>query len=193
MFSYSLDSKIREFRVCSSIRGRILRVLPKVHPAFQWSMEIQGYSDYTFGACAGPACGFGNLAHELAHAVEFGAKNFNDRAPSGYFVFHVPSVEVLGVVCREPMTNQASMRECRVAGIEKRILREAGYKIDDTLFAEYYCRLLNHLPDSLYMKASMVAPTIEHSYAEWPIERIRSELSAWLDKTQQANYEPMEH
>lgn len=192
MFSYKCNSKTRKVRVISSIRGRILRVLPEIHPAFQWSTEIQGYRNFTFGACAGPSCGFGNLAHELAHAVEFGAKNFDTRAPDGYFIFHVPSVEIAGVVCREPSTNQASLRECRVGGIEKRILREAGYHIDDALFAQYYCELIKYLPDWYCMEPSMVAPTIEQSYAEWPIERIRSELSAWFDKTHQANL-AMEH
>lgn len=63
-----------------SIRAFIDRLGIAEHPGLRISPRLEGYRDYTFGCRAGPGrASVRNLAHELAHAAEFGAAAFSRR------------------------------------------------------------------------------------------------------------------
>lgn len=81
------------------------------HPGLRVSRKVEGYRDYTFGCRAGPSrASVRNLAHELAHAAEFGAGNFSKRCFMGSFVFKVRKVNVMGQLYPEPRTCNATSK-----------------------------------------------------------------------------------
>src|SRR5258706_11125930 len=94
--------------------GRLKRLSFNVHPALMVNSRIEGYSNYTFGGRAGPTVEFTNVLHELAHAAEFGAKNFRCRCKNGGFVFRLVERIVLGHTYYECSTSQPVLRELRV-------------------------------------------------------------------------------
>jgi hypothetical protein len=123
----------------------------------------------------------------MAHAVEFGANQFRKRVMSGQFVFHLPRQLILGHPVCEPRTPQATLRECRVGGIQKRLLRAAGYRIDDEAFIQRYLQTMSYMPDACCLSGvrgeKRMRKTLEQSYRAWPMERVNAEMQCWLDKT----------
>src|SRR3546814_15954280 len=109
-------------RVSALYQARLARVSLMAHPGFQYKVNQEGYSNYTFGGRVGTSFEFSALCHDLAHAVEFGPDLFTERcSPSGGFVLHVREIEIMGNMYAEPQTGQASERECRAFGIETRL------------------------------------------------------------------------
>lgn len=178
---------LREARLQAVIAGRLSRLAFSDHPALRWSLKTEGYKDLSFGARAGPGAGFSNLCHEIAHAVEFGADQFRTRVVSGHFVFKLPRQIILGHSVCEPETPQVTLRECRVGGIQKRLLRAAGYRIDDETFIDQYLETMSYMPDACCLHGArgeaLMRKTLEKSYRAWTMDRINKEMQRWLDKS----------
>src|SRR3546814_7579787 len=74
-------------RVSALYQARLARVSLMAHPGFQYKVNQEGYSNYTFGGRVGTSFEFSALCHDLAHAVEFGPDLFTERcSPSSGFV-----------------------------------------------------------------------------------------------------------
>src|SRR3546814_18298989 len=109
-------------RVSALYQARLARVSLMAHPGFQYKVNQEGYSNYTFGGRVGTSFEFSALCHDLAHAVEFGPDLFTERcSPSSGFVLHVREFEIMGNLYDEPQTGQASARECRAFGLDTRM------------------------------------------------------------------------
>ena len=77
----------------SALRGRRLTRLVEArlqrlgaisrHPAFRVKMSKEGYSNFIFGAAAGPAAKLSNVLHDMAHAAEFGPDAYTRRSTGG--------------------------------------------------------------------------------------------------------------
>lgn len=101
------------------------------HPGFRYKHRQEGYRNYTFGCRAGPSkANIDDLAHELAHAAQFGPEAFKQRAFDGGFCFKVPMKEVLGHVYVEPITPQATLRELDTFACQAHLLMAAGLPVD---------------------------------------------------------------
>ncbi len=162
------DSQVRKDRVCAVVEHRLAKLGFANHPAMKWAIELEGYHNYTFGCRAGLSSGFANLCHELAHAVEFGADNFATRAREGSFVFKVRHVTVLGHRYVEFNTSQPTLRECRVGGIQKRLMRAAGYKFTDQVFDQHYIDIMEYMSDWYMVKdrENTITQTIAQAYEQ---------------------------
>ena len=102
-------------------------------PAMRIAHRQEGYRDYTFGCRAGPGrASVRNLAHELAHAAEFGAAAFSRRCLKGSFCFKIRQVEVLGRYYPEPETCGATKRELRTFALQLHLLQHAGVLTRET-------------------------------------------------------------
>jgi hypothetical protein len=123
------------------------------HPHFKVGPN-QGYDGYTrmFGACAGFSYHLRayNVLHEVAHAIEMTLlpqEDWHERILLDDFGMQILSYQdVMGQRIFEPMTMQPSKRECRVGGIQLRLLEAGGYDISD--FVEKYVVTLKYMADS---------------------------------------------
>jgi len=114
----------------------------------------QGYhgDTRTFGACAGFSYHLRtyNVLHEVAHAIEMtllAPDVWHERITQDDFGMQIMSYQdVMGERIFEPMTMQPSKRECRVGGIQLRLLEAGGYDTSD--FVEKYVVTLKYMADS---------------------------------------------
>jgi hypothetical protein len=114
----------------------------------------QGYhgDTRTFGACAGFSYHLRtyNVLHEVAHAIEMTLLTpdvWHERITLDDFGMQILSYQdVMGERIYEPMTMQPSKRECRVGGIQLRLLEAGGYDTSD--FVEKYVVTLKYMADS---------------------------------------------
>lgn len=157
------------------------------HPGFLWKHATQGYKDFTFGARSGPAHSISALAHELAHAIEFGAKSFEYRAkPYGRFNFQVPSIWVIDRYCCEPQTGQITEREARTFGIELRLLELIlNEEVHKESYFDYCCSVKQYLPDYYFYskKDEEFLAIVRSSYEKFTKEVCLKELKRWFEKT----------
>lgn len=155
------------------------------HPGFRMKLSLEGYRDYTFGARSGPAIGIDGIAHEMAHAVEFGPEAFEQRCTAYGFVFRTPTVEVMGRVYEQFHTAQASQREIRAFAIERRLVEMAGLKVSENAFLEHVCSVLGFMPDwiEFYERADLVAEQLARAREVFTEQVVRQRLFGWLDKT----------
>lgn len=186
-FSYTLGPD-REPRLKASVLGRLHKLPFHHHPGLRVNYRQEGYDEFTFGGRAGPDCDFKHLAHDLAHAAEFGPDAFEERAPYGRFVFRCTQVRVLGELYDEPHTAQASQRECRTAGLQWRLMELAGCKVRPESYLKSYVSAMGFMAD--WYKSwddlpreeairTLVLDTRESCNPSELLERIEG----WLDKT----------
>lgn len=107
---------------------------------FSWTVN-QKFEDgkLWIGGRAGPKCDISNLAHEMAHFVEID----DDRCAITGWGLRVPEQWVYDRWCFEPLTNQCTQRECRVAAYQHNLLKWAGV----TRTPKYLVKSFYFLPD----------------------------------------------
>lgn len=145
----------RERRLQAALLARLERFSFRNHPALRVSPDLEGYRDFSFGGRAGPDCDFSHLAHELAHAAEFGPEQFRERGRFGRFNFHVHQVRVLGQMYDEPHTPQATQRECRTAGLQWMLLEMSGRKVHAGHYLESFVSTMDFMPDWVHSWGSV--------------------------------------
>lgn len=163
------------------------------HPGFRVSQTIEGYRDYTFGCRAGPGrASVRNLAHELAHAAEFGAAAFSRRCFMGSFCFKVRKVRVLGSYYPEPRTCGATQRELRTFALQLHLLQHAGVSVNVQAFARRAADIMvrfmpdwwNIPGDSEQERKRWCAQKVIEHHEHTTVEATIAEITAWLDATQ---------
>lgn len=96
------------------------------------------------GGRAGPQRRLSNLCHEMAHFVEID----DDRCHEWGWGLRVPEVFIYDRMCANPVTNQATMRECRVAAYQLNLMRYLGAR---GAAPEILVRPFSFLPDWCYV------------------------------------------
>lgn len=163
------------------------------HPGLQFNYNKEGYSNFTFGCRAGPGRPTVNdLAHELAHAAQFGPRNFKYRAVYGDFSFRMRKVTILGNQYDEPKTAQATLRELDTFAYQAHLMQIAGVDIDLKQHFEKAADLMvRFMPDWLAIpghdcdsrKAWCVNKASEF-YTRRKAKTALKRLIGWLDETQ---------
>ena len=168
--------------------------LPFQHPAFRFSLTIEGYQKWHFGCRAGPEYHIKNLFHELGHAVDFGPENFKTRVRCGYLRFSCRNrITVCGEKYDEPRTIEATLREVRAIAYQMILLRLAGYRVDEEEMVSDFVAALAHVMDHLNVlhrfgeawKTTLekkVWKLVEETDSDWVMDR----LLGWLDRTQKS-------
>jgi hypothetical protein len=177
--------KSRYARIEAVTNGRLARLSFSRHPAFSYKVRQEGYKDFVFGARMGPSAGFGGLAHDMGHAVDFGPENFDTRCTRYGFEFHVPQVEIMGEYYPECVTGQASERECRAFGIEWKFLEAAGVYVDENIFLAHVCGSLGFMPDwiAYHQKPEEVRALLHAGRDRFTMAEICDRMVGWLDQT----------
>lgn len=177
----------------ASIQTFIERLGIAGHPALRVSRRQEGYRDYTFGCRAGPSrANVRHLAHELAHAAEFGAAEFSRRCFMGSFCFKVRRVKVLGQYYTEPTTCGATQRELRTFALQLHLLQYAGVRVNAQAFARGAADTMVRFMHDWWQipgenekegKRWCAQQVIDH-HARTSAEDAIAEIRAWLDATQ---------
>lgn len=123
----------------------------------------------TLGMRSGPSQDMTNVLHELAHLVEIE----DDRIGSNNWGLRIRRVEILGRLVIDPQTPQATQRECRVFGIQARMMEAVGIPYDMDEFVD----LNKWLPDHYCSDEADQRAWITESYHNWNLERIRAEIA----------------
>lgn len=175
----------RRVRAERWVRAFLSRLGVLEHPGFRLDLGLEGYQGYAFGARVGPSLGLSGIAHELAHAVEFGPDAFEQRCNESGFLFHTPRVFICGQLCENFTTGQASERELRTFAIERRLLEMAGLRVSENAFCEQSCRVLGYMPDwiEFHDKPARVRKHLRAAREQFPEHLVRERLMGWLDKT----------
>lgn len=158
------------------------------HKGFFWNFNQEGYRDYTFGCRSGPVRCLSALAHELGHAIEFGAKSFEFRAKDchGRFRFQEPRQWAYDRYVCEPQSGVMSEREARALGIEARLMELfTGHTLDMEDFKAYCFRLREFLPDWHFysQREEAYKQLVQDTYEAFETSRCLSELNRWFEKT----------
>lgn len=132
--------------------ARLNRVFPEITEADGFYLCLGGRSflNYQFGtrAILSSPDNLEILLHEVAHAIEFGANEFENRVnESGEFVFHLPYQFLNGQAYVDLNTSQPSMRELRTFGIQLALIKASGYKKNTTALALEWVDSLRYMPD----------------------------------------------
>lgn len=165
------------------------------HPGLFIHPSVEGYKDYMFGMRAGPSVDLNNLAHELAHAAEFGAGLFNSRCFRGAFVFKMPRLRSAYICGQnhwwrdEMITMQATWRELRTMAIQKHVAEMMGVDTGGDWVIEL-AGSCKYLPDWHNVpgecdgaRDEYCAEMVELLYHDFDRDEIVSEITGWLDKT----------
>lgn len=156
---------------------------------FEWNYGQSGTKNFTFGTRSGPVNTVSALMHELAHAVEFGARQFKYRTSEydGTFVFSTPSRWCFDRFVCEPQTGEMTAREARAFAIEAHLLQYLGIlKSEQDLegFFEYVAEVAEFMPDwYFYMKddgKEKLLKILRETHSAWTIDQIFSELNRWF-------------
>lgn len=117
---------------------------------FRYDWKVQGYKpdSRTFGAKAGPQSSVTDLIHEVSHGIVCALDGELWRLERYSYGLTVRQVEVLGQLCVEPLTGQATALECRVIGIQKAIQDDLG--IPSEGFYHRYVKSLHFMPDWIF-------------------------------------------
>jgi hypothetical protein len=177
----------RLLQICAQRLGRL--PIAK-HPGLLFSLEVEGWRDYAFGARAGPSYDAVNIFHELAHASQFGPDQFKARASANGFVFKLPRIWVYDRFCVEPTTNQMTERELDTFAHQLHLMRLAGFKVSDSQFVSYSASLMSWMEDWWHVpgegeegRAAWCAQEIRNRHENLRPAEVIDKLVAWLDKT----------
>ena len=116
--------------------------------------RIEGYEPGVFGSRAGTFDNINvyNVLHEVSHAIELVASEptmWKRRLGQPNFGMRIKSYQtVAGERYYEPVTMQATQRECRVGAIQLHLLQAGGYKHED--FKKDFVEVLKYMADSYY-------------------------------------------
>ncbi|MBS3912749.1 MAG: hypothetical protein KGZ70_13160 [Hydrogenophaga sp.] len=175
-----------------SIQTFIERLGVLGHPGLKISLQQEGYRDYTFGCRAGPGrATVRNLAHELAHAAEFGAAAFPQRCLMGSYVFKTRKVKVLGRYYTEPTTCSATKRELRTYALQLHLLQYAGESVNEQAFAQDAARLMTTFMHDWWQipgqddaeRRLWCATQVLDNHGQTSADDVINRLVGWLDAT----------
>jgi hypothetical protein len=163
------------------------------HPGLRVDLRLEGYRDFTFGCriiTGEPEAE--DLAHELAHAAQFGARHFRRRARVYGFNFRMRQVEVDGELYDEPITTQGTLRELQTSAYQAHLLEFAGVPVDHDSYFEAVARTLNFFMKDWYWvpgdsNEERMAWCVQQGkafYAQTRPETVLRRLRKWLDKTE---------
>jgi hypothetical protein len=159
------------------------------HSAFMFNMDATGYIEFVFGGRAGPSVDISNLAHEMAHAVEFGAKNYKNRYRDGNFVFKSPGyIVILGrYIRKDNITYESTLREIRTMGIQRHFLEAMGTEDSLEEYIEDMADVCDFIPDSWIVpklnnsQKSWIKQELLIAYNSWTKEMVCDEFTKWLN------------
>lgn len=146
----------KTYQDIDAIRKELQQVVPWLFlPGFNIGPN-QGYfgDGRLFGACAGLShhMNTSNVLHEVGHAIEMTlqpTRVWKRRVKQDEFGIAIKTYQdVMGRRYFEPVTMQPTERECRVGGIQLRLLEAAGY--DTSEFIEEFVLVMCHMPDSCF-------------------------------------------
>lgn len=163
------------------------------HPGLRVASDQEGYRNYTFGCrvvYGKPAVK--HLAHELAHAAQFGPRYFRYRAFDYGFNFRLRKVYILGQYYAEPRTAQATRRELETFAYQAHLMELAGVKFcRDTLFRHAAGVLTRFMADwhcvpgkSDVERRAWCVEQVNAYYARRKPETVLRRLTGWLDETE---------
>lgn len=155
----------------------------KDHPGMKIGPSKTGYNNYSFGCSAGPSDpNIEDLCHELAHAVQFGSRNFEARVSDVGFNF---------IFQDEYATHQPSLRELETFAIQAHLLNGFRKDFDLDEYISYSINLtFKWMHDSHNIPGNTIASKKEYCfnrfiefYLSHDLFAILSELFDWLDLT----------
>jgi hypothetical protein len=165
------------FQTVDAIQAELQGALPWLWlPAFRIG-ENEGYDGRQFGTRAGPmdAKNSYNVLHEVGHAVEMtllSSRIWKRRVQRPEFEMRIIThLEIGGRRYAEPVTMQATERECRVGGIQLRMLEAGGY--DTKEFLQEFALTLRFVADWAHGGSCPTQPRA--------VERFDTEERRWLD------------
>ncbi len=174
---------IEEFLVRLGIAG---------HPGLRVDVKAEGYRNFTFGCRAGPSkANIQDLAHELAHAAQFGARSFKRRAKEHGFAFKLHEVEVAGRYYVEPQTAGATLRELETFAYQAHLMEHAGVMPDLDKFLTHGADLMvRFMPDWYCIpgeneaeRKTWCAARARRFYKRLHRDNVLRRLNDWLDAT----------
>lgn len=186
-----MRNNFRKSRRLHIIEARLAQLPICGHAALKVNPEIEGYKNYVFGARAGPDICFTNLAHELAHAAQFGKENFRWRAKDFGFLFKLPKKFICDRYCVEPITIQATVRELETFAYQLHILIKSGCKKTPKALATDLVENLYYMPDWFLVpgtkksdKSNWCVAKVLHYYQQLSTEEVFARIHDWLDATE---------
>lgn len=151
------------------IRKDVLNRLPWLdHVAFHINEGLY-YDGRAFGVASGLPENTSPdvLLHEISHSMELTllpSRIWKRRIKRPNFELTIKTVQnIAGQIFEEPSTMQATERECRVAGMQLRLLEAAGY--DTGAFFETFVEELVHVKDSHYGGESIQNTHLPNDYS----------------------------
>lgn len=177
----------RYMAVC---KARFARIPALAHKGFETSAS-EGYKNHKFGLRLGPVMDLSAVAHDLAHVVEFGDKAFRSRTNwDGSLRFKVRRIFVYDRYCTDTTTGQASLREARTYGIQRRIEERLGIKKPMTKYAEGMLASLKWMHDSHHYMGSQrgrLVGVMLKAYESTTDEVIDQRLTDWFNSVHRRN------
>jgi len=164
------------------------------HPGLRVEPRQEGYKNFTFGCRVIPGePDVEDLAHELAHAAQFGARHFRQRARAYGFNFRMRQVLADdGELWDEPITPQATLRELETSAYQAHLLELAGVSVDHEALFNAAARTMTFFMRDWYCvpgesEAERLAWCVQQAnafYAARKPEAVVRRLRKWLDKTE---------
>lgn len=130
----------------------------------------EGYAPGVFGSRAGTSDNITayNLLHEISHAFEIMDSEplkWKDRLAKDNFGMKIKTyATVMGIRYYEPNTMQATLRECRVGGVQKFLTQQGGWDTSD--FNEEFIQSLVYMSDSLMGGSSILNSHEPEKYSD---------------------------
>ena len=162
------------------------------HPGFRIQRRLEGYRQYTFGCRAGPGkANIKDLAHELAHAAQFGPQLFRYRATESGFVFKTRRIWVYDRFCAEPRTANSTLRELDTFAHQAHLMELAGIAVDKAEMFDYAGMLMTKwMPDWYHHsgkgeeeRKSWCSSQAHVFYEQLDPLTVLDRLVGWLDAT----------
>lgn len=178
-------------RVLQLFQARLRRLRVARHPGLLFCPGLEGFRDHTFGGRAGPSIEVINVLHEMAHAMEFGADQFEARCtPRGFVFGRSHRVEIGGRFYDQPTTCKSTERELQTFAYQLHLARLAGYRFTDSWFVKDCAHLMRLMPDWWNVpgtgddqRKAYCAARIESHYQATTSTESVDRLECWLDKT----------
>ena len=160
------------------------------HPGFIMKESLEGYLNFSFGGRAGPEISIEHVLHEIAHAIEFGPDEFENRVSRFGFHFIVPKVEIRGKMYNDPRSNLGTIRELRTMAIQWQFHRALGIDTNADDYCDRITKSLRFMPDWGFVPGDS-----DEDRHNWRVEYLKSNLDfmgideclerfdGWLNKT----------
>lgn len=162
------------------------------HAGLRINLALEGYRNYTFGCrVARDQPNVQDLAHELAHAAQFGARYFEYRASYRGFLFKLRRLSWGTQTWYEPKTLGATYRELETFAYQAHLMQAGGIKLDlERFFDEAGRILVDFMPDSHLIpggprnkKIEWCLGELQRYYSRRKQATVVRRLIEWLDAT----------